>query len=365
MDEAEKKRLVAGIPPWLLIALMLLVFRLPHSIEMLRADIDDFRKIEEMQRVPLVVEEIEDGSSLFPVDLTEFPSMDQMSTNEMETWLKNERHKAERRHTLLRDWLIGGACTRFRTAAARALVEIEQAKYLDEEQKTLLRQLVQIKKESLALKLEEFDDDELLELARQESSLNPPKMLKAEIITYLLEVDEELRERLSASWEKLELNLFQEVRPTFETGELGRVSINVWRSRIELALTKPAFLIDLGILLIPILGLLTVILPHWRGWALEKRFGLREHTGGFPEIDEMQVMKNAPRIELRANLLRPGFAFVYPRGYWRPRLAVLGGMYALWRSDPERARNILLHEIEHVRQGTICWSDMAAFLRNI
>ena len=51
------------------------------------------------------------------------------------------------------------------------------------------------------------------------------------------------------------------------------------------------------------------------------------------------------------NLLRPGFAFVYPRSYRRPRLAVLGGMYVLWRSDQHTAQSILLHEIEHVRHG--------------
>lgn len=218
--------------------------------------------------------------------------------------------------------------------------------------KALLRQLVQIKKESLFLLLDELGDDELLALARQESSLNPPINKREEIINYLIEVDDERRERLSSDWKELEKNLLK-TSSTIERGKVDSVSIDVLRSRLALVMNKPAFLMDLGILLIPILGLATVILPHLRGWALEKRFGLRENTGSVPEIDEMQtfVTKNAPRIELRVNLLRSGFAFVYPKGYRRPRLAVLGGMYALWRSEPEKAKDILLHEIEHVRQG--------------
>ena len=344
MNEAEQKRLVAGIPPWLLIALVLLVYRLPHSFDMLRADIEDFQIIEETARVGLAVARVEDGTSLFPLNLPETESMDQI-----DAWLEEE----EKRSALLRDWLMGGACMRFRTAVALATVEIEGAKYLDEERKTLYRQLIQHKKEALALHLENLDDDELLDLVRQESKRNPLKIRKAEIIAYLLEVGEEQRERLSASWEELAPSLLQKLRPTAETGKLDRASIDVWRERVGLALNKPSFLLDLGILLIPILGLLTVILPHWRGWALEKRFGLGEHAGEFPEIDEMQafVRRKAPCIELRENLLRPGFAFVYPKGYRRPRLAVLGGMYALWHSDPETAKGILLHEIEHVRQG--------------
>src|SRR5450755_290214 len=122
----------------------------------------------------------------------------------------------------------------------------------------------------------------------------------------------------------------------------------------------------MGILLIPILGLLTVLLPRWRAWMVERSFRLRHNAGEFPEVDEMQAFlaKSAPRIELRANLLHSGYAFVYPRSYRRPRLAVLGGMYALWRSDPKTARGILLHEIEHVRQGDYLIVGYGSFFSN-
>ena len=200
--------------------------------------------------------------------------------------------------------------------------------------------------------MEKLNDDELRELAVRDSQRNPPKMQKAQIIAYLLETDEERHKRLIAGWGELETSVLANMPPSKEAGGWGRTSIAAWWSRINLILNRPAYLLDLGILLIPVLGLLTVILPQWRGWRLEKRFRLREHAGEFPEIDEMQAFVGGDDgIELRVNLLRPGLAFVYPRSYRRPRLAVLGGMYVLWRSDQHTAQSIILHEIEHVRHG--------------
>ena len=104
-------------------------------------------------------------------------------------------------------------------------------------------------------------------------------MQKAQIIAYLLEMDAEQREQLIATWGELEPSVLANMPSAREAGRWGRTSIAAWRSRINLTLNRPAYLLDLGILLIPVLGLLTVILPQWRGWRLEKRFRLREHAG--------------------------------------------------------------------------------------
>jgi hypothetical protein len=344
MKETEPKRFAAGVPPWLLIALVLLLYRLPYNYELLRAEIEDFQAMEEPLRVDLALAKIEDGTSLFPLNMPGTQLKDQI-----DVWLKRE----EERRLLIQDWLMDGACARFRSAAARAHAAIEQARFMDEHRKELYEKLIGHKMEMMALNLELLDDAKLMDLARQDSRREPPAGRRTEIIAYLLDVDEKQRERLCANWKELSPDLLQDLPARVETEVPGGAGVDVWRSRVELALTKPAFLIDLGILLIPIAGLLTVFLPHWRGWKVEKRFGLEENSGELPEINEIKtfVTNRAPRVKLRVNLLRSGFAFVYPRGYRHPRLAVLGGMYALWRSDRETARGILLHEIEHVRQG--------------
>ncbi len=355
MDKVEKKRLAAGLPPWLFVALLLLVFRLPDSVDSVRASFNDFEVLTEATRIQLNVEQIDDGSWLFPADLTPLPSLDEMSMQQMEAWLKERRQEDERRLVLLREWLMGGALTRFRSTAAHALAEIEQAKYLDEERKALHRTLVYIQQDLLAQNLERLTLAELVKLAKLESGLEPPRINKADIIDYLIELDQERRSQLSLDWKPLQATRIEDARPASQEEKSGKQSIHAWRLRYELFLATPTFffVIDLPILLIPIVGLFAVVFPHLRGVLLERQKGLREHSGEFPEIDEIQafVTSKAPLIEVRVNLLRPGFAFVYPKGYRRPRLAVLGGMYALWRRDPERAKSLLLHEIEHVRQG--------------
>ena len=108
MLEAKQNRPVAGVPPWLVIALVLLAYKLPYMVEMLRADIDDFKHIDEAARVQLAVEEIEDVRGLSPVDRIEIPSPDRV-----QDWLEPRRQKEEERRTRLRDWLMGGACPAF------------------------------------------------------------------------------------------------------------------------------------------------------------------------------------------------------------------------------------------------------------
>lgn len=332
MEKSEKRRLKAGLPPWLFLALILLVYRLPYSMKMLHEDINDILTIEEYQQVNLAVNEIEDGSSLFPLEFNK-PSSDRME--DLMKWMEKEQQKAKQQHVKLRDWVMGGACVRFRATAGNALIVIDQAKRIEEKHKILRRQLVSNKKEMLALRLEEFNSNELAELIRQDSGSNVPQSLsKTEIISYLLEPGVRIPKETERTWS-------------------WQASSEAWQSRVNLILSKPTILIDLSIPLIPIFALVWILLPRWRGQKIEKKFGLMEDKGSFPEIREIQkfVTSYVPNIEVRVNLLRPDAAFVYSMGYRQPRLAVLAGMYMLWRSNQESAQAVLLHEIEHVRQG--------------
>ncbi|WP_315777379.1 MULTISPECIES: hypothetical protein [unclassified Bradyrhizobium] len=329
MAEPQRQNSDAGLPPWLLLFLTLLVFGLPQSYQTAREDLGDFQKIDEMNRLELAVANVDDASSIVA---------------------KSDAQQVMQHHAHLLNWLKNGACIRFRAELDRALAAIEQANFLEDDLRGLYRQQVKLKKDAMALILEMLDDDERSELVQIEGKRPPPTASKAEIIHYLLEPKEDQRQTMSTNWR----TLAPQARPTLDTGDQGHISMDdVWRSRISLILSKPAFLVDLGITLIPIFCLLTVAFPRWRAWHVERTFGLREYLGGFPEIDELQafVATSAPRIELRVNLLHSGYAFVYPRSYRRPRLAVLGGMYVLWKRDPVTARGILLHEMEHVRQG--------------
>lgn len=344
----EKGQFVVGLPPWLFISLVLLVYGLRLVPGLVQAGIQDIERIEDLGRVSYAVESIEDGVPLFFPDQTESSTIDEMSMDQMEASMV-------RRHALLRDWLMGGACTQFRTAAAHALVTIQDAKYLSEQEATLSLQVIQRKKEVLASELEGLDDDELREIVRQESRLNPPQLPKPKIIDYLLEVDDERRERLSTRWEILHPGLSEQISSSRQTRDW--FNAKVWRARFDLVAIKLSLwlslFLELSIFMIPLYGLLAVLLPHWRGWLVEKSYGLSRRASNFPEVDEIQafVSKHAPRVEVWTNFLRPDFSFVYSRGYRSPRLAVFGGAYVLWRNDREKAEGLLLHEIEHIRQG--------------
>ena len=149
MNEAEQKRPTAGIPPWLLIALVLLVYRLPQTVDVLRADIHDFMYMEEAAQFELAVTKIEDVPELVSKDRIDIPSPDQMK--DLLEKLEKSRQEGECR-VRLRDWLMGGACARFRNRAAQALATTEQAKYLWEDQKATSRRVVESKKKLLALR---------------------------------------------------------------------------------------------------------------------------------------------------------------------------------------------------------------------
>ncbi len=106
--------------------------------------------------------------------------------------------------------------------------------------------------------------------------------------------------------------------------------------------------------LVFLLGIASALVPRWRAPRLERRFALAPITGRGGALAEIEafVREHAPRLELRANLRRMApIAFVYPTGLRTARLAVMGGLVKLWRSDPAGARAVLLHEIAHQRQG--------------
>jgi hypothetical protein len=260
---------------------------------------------------------------------------------------------AENRHIVARNWLMTGACARFRAAAASVLGHVEQARFLEGRHKELLRQLVQIKKDTMVMRLEQFGDDELREAIRREIGDPPSTLPKPESVSVLLEFDETRRVGLlkalgiTAS-DRGSSNRDHDIRDLFPFD-----SPALWRLRIELLLAKPVFMIDIGIVLIPVFGLLTVLLPGMRQRWVEKRLGLQAQGGEYPEIEEMRdiAVRHAGPMTVRCNLLRPGIAFVYPGGDRRPRLAVLGGMFALWHRSPEQAKGVLVHEAMHVRRG--------------
>lgn len=340
----------AGVPPWLFVVLLLMLFRLPQNIAAVFAETMAFLQFEEMQRLELAITGIEDGSSLPLEGLPALPDPTVVKPEEMIAALME--HGADDRHTLERDWLMGGACARFRAAAAGALAAIERARFLEEQHKVLLRRLVRLKKETMIERLERFGDEELLEVIRRETGVLPPAMAKTACVFFLLEFEDSRRARLRTQWGFPDGDPATH-NPRSLTDRAGVASPALWRLRIELLLAKPAFLIDLGVAVIPLLGLLTVLLPGVRQRWVEKRFGLRADVAGYREIEEIRTFmaERLGNMTMCCNLLRPGIAFVYPGGDRRPRLAVLGGMFALWRRSPEQARGVLLHETMHVRRG--------------
>lgn len=348
MDAEGRSRPAAGEPPWLLIALILLIFEIPRIFGTLKSDLADFQTLEETQRTQIAVEEIEDVSSLFPVETPQSPPRGAPPAQQ-QAWFKELKRLDDRRNAEIHNWLLGGVCARFRSEVREALSEIEAVHQVDDSMKVLLRKLVQLKTESLANTLRHLGNNDLRELVRREGWEPPPTASQFEMVTYLVDPDEQQRSALRSKWRETE----QPGRGAMGNSNPAGDTIEILSMKGDWLLLYLGYLVDLGILSIPVAGLFTVALPHWRGWLVERQFRLEDIGEEFAELKEMRdfVANRAPLVELRANLLHPGHAFVYPKGYRKPRLAVLNGMYRLWRSDPEAARGTLLHEIEHIRQG--------------
>jgi hypothetical protein len=109
-------------------------------------------------------------------------------------------------------------------------------------------------------------------------------------------------------------------------------------------------------------GVLLIFLPAVRGRLVEGWFSLKKPPeGAIPEIRTF-IAQKAPGLEVRVNLLRSDMpALIYPLGYDRFAIGVFGSLLKLWRSDPEAARTILMHEIGHYRQGDALVQGVGVF----
>ncbi|MGW0882522.1 hypothetical protein [Streptomyces sp. NPDC002671] len=114
--------------------------------------------------------------------------------------------------------------------------------------------------------------------------------------------------------------------------------------------------------LVLVAGLVTVVIPHVRGWYTEWRYRLTD-----PAVLDGRAVggteQGLPALLHFAQAYAPGTtvkvamwaksppARVYAAGWRRRRIAVSLGFLALWRRSPERARALLVHEVGHLDCG--------------
>lgn len=112
------------------------------------------------------------------------------------------------------------------------------------------------------------------------------------------------------------------------------------------------------------LGLSTILFPRLRAAYLERKNKLERPTAAVKSFSEIQefIEKNAPGLQMKVNLKRPGLAFVYPNGYRRATVAIFSGFVMLWKTDRETAEAVLLHEIAHYRRGDALFLGPGSFL---
>ncbi|HET6469725.1 MAG TPA: M48 family metalloprotease [Geminicoccaceae bacterium] len=111
-------------------------------------------------------------------------------------------------------------------------------------------------------------------------------------------------------------------------------------------------------------------LPWLRARLVERRFGLETAPEGYPSAAWQEVLAElarvAPGLEVRANLAdRRYLAFVYPAGLRRRRIAIFGGLLALWRRDPDAGRAVLVHETAHLGTGDALFVGTGAPLERV
>jgi hypothetical protein len=112
-------------------------------------------------------------------------------------------------------------------------------------------------------------------------------------------------------------------------------------------------LVDLVPLLVIVAAVVTVFGASIRGRRLEATYRLRadSHSPTVAAVTEF-ARAQLPGIEIRANLNRTDIvAFAYSRGLRRPRLAVFAPLIPLWRENHAAGEAVVLHEINHCRQG--------------
>lgn len=391
METALPRPLKAGLPPWLFFALVIIIIQIPKTIELIRGEIADDEAIAEQYHVQLAIARLEDPALRFPIKLEKFPydkewkawlekeqqkSKQQMEAfdawlkkgastpppslktsefqhqKELDAWIKKQQLEEEQRKSNIREWLLEGAAARFRRDGSAVLTEIGQTRHMDEETKGPVRNLVQMKRNQIAIYFEELEEHDLRAAIRQENGLDPTTTDKAGLIAYLLEVDEAKRSSMSRDWPSIsgaKLLNFSQLGSAAEEN-----SVDAWRAKFHLIMLIPGILLELGILVMPLVALADVLLPNRRKRFVERKYDpLVQNSGENPEINEMAefIERHMPSLDIRTNLLKPGSPFVYPEGYRRPCLAILNDLYKIWRRDREKAEKIILHELEHVRQG--------------
>ena len=380
----------AGLPPWLFFALVIIIIRLPQTIELIRAEIADEEVIAEPYHVELAIARIEDPALRFPLKLETFlydkeweawlekehqeseqqtKALDEWLKNgastpppslkisefqyqkELNAWMEKQQREREQRKKSIREWLMEGAAARFRRDGAAALAEINQTRHINEEMKGLARNIVQAKGNKIAVHLDELEEHDLRDAARQETGLEPSGTDKVGLIGYLLEVDEAKRRSMSQDWARI--GGAKPVDRSQLGDSAGENSVDALRAKFHLIMMMPGIFLELGILLVPLVALADVLLPNRRKRFVERKHALGQHSEEIPEINQMAkfIGQHVPMLDIRTNLIKPGPPFVYPGGYRRPCLAILNDLYKLWRRDREKAKEILLHELEHVRQG--------------
>lgn len=106
--------------------------------------------------------------------------------------------------------------------------------------------------------------------------------------------------------------------------------------------------------LILLLGVLTVAFPQVRKSRIEKKYKLSEDYPRTPAVVEIEefIKIHAPEVKIKVNpLYLNETVFVYPLGYRKIGIAILGKLIKSWRSDRNATEAMLLHEIGHYRNG--------------
>jgi Zn-dependent protease with chaperone function len=126
-----------------------------------------------------------------------------------------------------------------------------------------------------------------------------------------------------------------------QSGSLGLSFVSV--------LNAPALAIGALVPLTLMIGFLLSLLPSIRGKWTERSWNLKPLQQGEGVSREIAafVDSQASELPIESGPSPTATGFVYPRSWRNDGLAVFGGMFRLWRRDPDLGAAILLHEIAH------------------